>query len=576
MRQKIINQFMWGYQEHFRIILKFRANQIMEALGARCEVQALLIGALRPGHQDCYDICVEPEHGQWPSAIFDGLLSKIELVYTNHPLQGIIYGDEPSMRDKPENTRRDSVSIAVKVCLNQFDADHDVVSFCGDSMPVGNYYVVPVVQVPGAIFRQFPPLRARPSNSPFDRTGHPSIVHSALSVLLSEACNELAMPEPGRHTSVMRETDEVLRSAARIFIHSPGLAIDRRYIHTALFDWCNSISAQMYEGAQSRGQILLANPQNAGVELLATFKHPIPLNDSRWTRKSLQFTSPDAHLVADSNSIYGIGRLRDFVSPDDESVFSIRFLDRFHWELATQNRVLMRSRYGTPRLPQEPIEEKDFVENFHRIFPDGDADLAWLLFRTAIEEDHGSMIVFTNDAASEAERLSRESTLIEPVTMSPDLFRQFSRIDGAILVDAVGRCHAVGVILDGAANANCLRSRGSRYNSAVRYVRSGSHRFAIVISDDSTTDLLPELRPLISAADIERNITALEQATTDDFYPSRNWLDRRRFYLDQFQCDRINSAMERIDHDLEEEGALRTFLQEFKPDDDMDASYIAP
>src|SRR5690349_15051245 len=113
---------MWGYQPHFRIWVEYVAREVLKALGATVDVTALLVGALRPGHKNRNDVCVEPEDGQWPVALFDGLLSSVEDIYSKHELQGVFYGDEPSNHDKPEWMRRDSVSTAVGRALKPFDA----------------------------------------------------------------------------------------------------------------------------------------------------------------------------------------------------------------------------------------------------------------------------------------------------------------------------------------------------------------------------------------------------------------------------------------------------------------------
>jgi hypothetical protein len=55
--------------------------------------------------------------------------------------------------------------------------------------------------------------------------------------------------------------------------------------------------------------------------------------------------------------------------------------------------------------------------------------------------------------ALEAARLSAQATLIEPALLSPELLRQATGIDGAVLFDPDGTCHALGVILDGTATA---------------------------------------------------------------------------------------------------------------------------
>ena len=79
----------------------------------------------------------------------------------------------------------------------------------------------------------------------------------------------------------------------------------------------------------------------------------------------------------------------------------------------------------------------------------------------------------------------------------------------AVLLDPQGACHAVGVILDGTARSDCTPSRGSRDNSAIRYVGStDTPRLAVVVSDDGTVDVVPLLRPRIRPSAIESTISA--------------------------------------------------------------------
>jgi DNA integrity scanning protein DisA with diadenylate cyclase activity len=72
-------------------------------------------------------------------------------------------------------------------------------------------------------------------------------------------------------------------------------------------------------------------------------------------------------------------------------------------------------------------------------------------------------------------------------------------IDGAVLIDPSGQCHGIGAILDGQAAESWDASRGSRYNSALRYVstrqREGHRCLAVVISEDGMINLLPQLDP---------------------------------------------------------------------------------
>lgn len=580
MTRRTISLFMWGYQPHFRVHLEYVAHEVLKLLGVSVEVTALLVGARRTGRANPNPVCVEPEDGQWSLALFDGLLESVEAIYSNHHLQDIFYGDEPSNRDKPEVMRRDSVSTAVKHALKPFERQHDVQSFVGEAWPVGDFYVVPVIQAPDSLFRKFPPLNVRPLRDEFSWNGYSSVIHAALATVLKEATVALQGPDPGRSLQGnMRRADEIVRLAADSFMHTPGLAITTRYVHADLFARLNLISSLLYEGARGIGRLLLANPSNPSIEHLLSFRTPVRIRDSRWTRKVLELAGPHGALIADSEYVYGLGRLSPSYDPDDQSVFAVDFLDHYSWELRCGDLVLLRSLYGEPMLPSEIVEEDDFTSNLARLFPtstDAERTHIWHLFNAAAQQKVGSMIVVADDAESEAERLASQGTSIEPVEMSVDLLQQVSAIDGSILLDPHGRCHAIGVILDGVANDQCTPSRGSRYNSAVRYVRSSAvRRLAIVVSDDRTVDVFPALRPRQSRRELADRISTFITSTTDNYHASMNWLYARRFYLDAQQCAQINAALARLDSIPLETGEIRFLRDPFEVDPEFDESYLA-
>ncbi len=579
MPRQTITLFMWGYQPHFRHSIEYLARDVLKNLGAIVEATALLVGARRPGSRNPNPICVEPEDGQWPLSLFDGLLEAIRNFYSRHSLRDVFYGDEPSNRDKPEVMRRDSVTTSVSRALRRFDQEHGVRSFCGSAQLVGDFYVTPVIQVPEALFRKFPPLDDKPLKREFGSNGYRSVIHAALATVLEEASKELQRPEPGRSVhGDMRNASEVSHIAATAFARTPGLAISTRLAHTDLFDRLNLISSLLYEGVRGVGRLLLADPGNPDVEYFMRFREPVPFEQPRWARKVLQLAAPNASLIADSQFVYGLGRLRPTHCSRDQSVFAVDFLDHYHWELRCGDLALLRSRYGVPTLPNALIEQDAFTSNLARLFPESteeDRSHIWDLFNAAARQDRGSMIVVAADATSEAQRLAHQGTGIEPVRMSIDLLQQVTSIDGTILLDSQANCHAIGVILDGAVNDECTPSRGSRFNSAVRYVRSGSvRRFAVVVSDDRTVDVFPILRPRLSRHELASRIVALSTATVDNYHAHMNWFDSHRFYLDNLQCAEVNAILERLSAVPLEVGELRFLVDRFEADATFDQSYL--
>lgn len=577
MRRHVIDLFMWGYQPHYRHEVEHLAKKVLKELGIDIAPKVLLVGARAPQKQDRNPVCLEPEDGEWPLTIFEHLLDSIEKIIRDHPLRNVSYGDEPSMRDKPENIRRDSTTKAVRQALLPYDTEHNVHSFCGLACLVNNHYVVPVIQIPRVTFEKYPLLKE--TKTELGWTPDPSMIHSCIDTILNEASEELRRPEPGRFLKDdrMRDAEEIIRVSAINFMHTPGHSTSK-YHHGDLFERFNIISSMMYEGTKSAGQFFLTNPENRYIEYHVRFKNPVPLRDPRWARKILQMADGDIGLIADSERIYGLGRIPDGPDPLAQDVFIIRFLDHYYWELECGRRILLRSRYGKPQLPRQYISRERFIDNYARIFPESspnDHSHLWRLFDVAKDQKHGCMIIVAADAPSEAQRLAQQGTNIEPVLMTTDLLRLVSNIDGTVFLDPHGQCHAIGVILDGNATPDCTPSRGSRFNSGLRYVSvKDTRRLAIVVSDDNTVDILPILRPRIKKDDIEQNLSLLESATLDNYHDPTNWLDQHRFYLSRSQCDRVNSELDRIDNLPRETGEIFIVTSRFSPDPLMDESYF--
>ena len=562
MNRKPITLFMWSYQPHFRYQVETRMNDVMKELGVPdARAECLLVGARVPGRQSGHIVCVEPEDGKWPIDLFHGLLDSIKTEITDHPLKNIHYGDEPSMRDKPDNIRRDSVRKAIQKRLAPYDTDQNVISFVGRPAPIGDYHVAPVLQLPGVLFERFRQLRETAPDGQVIR--NTSLVHAAVLQLLSEAHDEMLRPDPGRgFAQQWASPTEIVRRAAVYFMNSVEVAIGSNYLKRNLFERLNSISSLMYERTEGKGRLLLAKPESQSVNMLLHFVEPVLFREARWSRKILQMASSETALIADCEHVFGLGTVAAGADPwKTQDVFEVEFVDHYHWRLSCGGELLLIAKYGVPSLPQEKFPQDRLLDTYQRLFPGiGEGTVARFvkLYEAAVNQSHGNMLVVAKDAESEACRLSRQGTRIEPTEMTPDLYRQVSGIDGTIIIDPNGICHAIGVILDGQAHPECTPSRGSRYNSAVRYVHAvETPRLAVVVSDDQTVDIIPVLRPRIKRAAIDRAITELKTSTADNYHPAINWLDRHRFYLNREQCDQVNESLERIRQEPAEVGEIR-------------------
>lgn len=566
---------MWGYQTHFRSSVSFLANEVLKRIAAGDTAAVLLVGVRRPGREVRHAVCVEPEDGSWKQALFDGVDQEIERAIPGHSLQEMFYGDEPRMRDKPENIRRTVVKEEIERRIASYDQENGTLSFCGSVYPVDDYYVCTIIQVNAALLDRFPPVKFAVSTR-YDPS-ELSFIKSCIETVLDEARNALVFPEPGRGLSgTMRSSEEVVARAASGLMRSISFLIGP-YEGLGLFEAFNQIAALKYEGTDVNARLLLISGDVAPSAYLFRFADPVRLSQSRWARKLLHLVTRDAALVGDSDALYGITTSPDELSESEPKSFTVEFLGGRQWILYHRSQGLLRVEAGQAQLPQEPISVERFTNNVERIFVDSGANPnnLWQIFLTMLKQPKGHMVVVAADAIKEAERLASQGTRIHPTPLTSELLERACRIDGTILIDPQGVCHAIGIILDGPVSEYCTPSRGARYNSAIRYVgHKPNGRMAIVISDDASIDIIPMLRPRLAVAEIEGALAALATSTRDNYHKPRLFLDENRFYLSAEQCDRANAAIDRLSQMPMEVGRIYIMTKRFSPDPLMDASYL--
>jgi hypothetical protein len=398
----------------------------------------------------------------------------------------------PSERSKLGLGRAEIVSAAVTDVLKASCRRSDRLIFCAGAVRVRTHYVVPVLQVRREAYEALPKLAADPRGPGHGVHG---FADALVAAVLRAAEEELSKPHPGKSLYWL-DADVLSRAAGTALLFEVAAAAHEVGDAHALLDRLNVISATQYERRVGRGRIVIARPDHPALRYKLRLAAPVPLGEPQWTRKLLEMASDGIALVSDSAHVHGLGTVSEEYDAAAEDLFTIAFFDHYKWELRHVETVLMRAEYGTPVLPHPPLGRADFQAALGRVFPDTHAEVQkrlWRIVETATTQPHGTMIVVSERAAEEAARLGSQCTRIEPVVLGDDMIRRVTSIDGAVMLDAEGRCHAVGVILDGRATDKGRPARGARYNSAQRYVSDACcATIVVVVSEDGRVDVLPE------------------------------------------------------------------------------------
>jgi hypothetical protein len=553
--------------------MKIRAKQVLAALGADIEVKTLLVGVRLPEVSEGHPVCIEPEDGEWDIADFKDVHPMTSEIFNTHPDHHLFYGDEPSMLDKPENIRLKSVRAAIEKTLSRTDQKHGTYSFCGIPVRVGNFHVAPVLQAAQSQIDAFPRLSAPIQFQEWTSTK--GIVQALISHLLAEASDKLGTKEPGRLLGIFdADCSGLLRKAGKTLCDAVSLRL-KDVILQGVFENMNKISELCYEGEAAKGTIIFSPKDLSGPSNDVLLRQPISLDTHKLARKLVEIS--DEHLGCICQGRQGLIGLRTLSDFGEDSVFRAVFTGNYRWELYVNDTLLMNCAFGVPSVPQPRLTQDEFFSNVSRIFlgltiEQGKA--LWDAILAAMDQRHGTMLVVSDEAASESQRLGAQAIPIEPMPLSSALVERISGIDGAILVDRNCECHAFGMILDGIATSTGDPSRGARYNSACRYISSA--RFPVVclvVSEDGYVNMVPTLRAQISRHDVEIHVSRLKSLTSDNYHSTQAWLDDHRFYLTSEQCEVVNTELSRIHSVPQEVGELRLTTSKFSPDPEMNETY---
>ena len=411
---------------------------------------------------------------------------------------------------------------------------------------------------------------------------YPSLVHAIIHDALTRASRGLFMPDPGKELEVLAaRPTEIVQSAAASFVRSifgcAGYWFAER--SGALV---SAISALPYEGRPGTGRLVIAKADHPAIDVLMKFSEAVDIENTRAARKLLEASGSEGDLLSTGEKVLGLGRLTAAYDAATETAFIVSVTARGTWELSHADQVLMTVRDGTPQLPRPPLNTAYFADIVERRLPGADQSGLLLLAEAAGQHQHGAMLVISSDAAGEAQRLAPQAWTVEPVLLAPELLSQLTSMDGGVLVDSQGRCHAIGVILDGRACGGEDPARGSRFNNAIRYLEGGAPQAVVVVySADGGIDILPYLRPRVKPSTVQGAVGKyLDLATPGERQSGRadawDQVKRLKFYLSEDQCRLLNEARAALDRWDEEHDHFRAIEPELAPNPDMNETYWLP
>lgn len=268
------------------------------------------------------------------------------------------------------------------------------------------------------------------------------------------------------------------------------------YESELVFHAITRMSSLNYEKRQSRGAIVAIadDKEEKTADLLIRFADSIPLTDelSKTYRKLLEMTTDKIALAFGTTRVLGLV---------DVSLFDWRVIicGLGKWKYYYKDQVIFTVDNGKVMIGKEASQVAYHLSEDERCAVSSPA-IVESIIQEAMKQEHGTCVLFTDNAVCEVNRLSKFRRCIRIETVSlfehPEMVWPLTAIDGAIILDLDGNCEGVGAILDGEAQYAGDFGRGARFNSAINYVGwkkrvDFEHQYCIVvISEDGIHDII--------------------------------------------------------------------------------------
>lgn len=580
-----LSQSMWGYQQQFRISLDGATDRALDQIGAILSPEVYVVG-FAVGGDDTGRAVLEAREGLDPAFgpdDFGDVVLDAKRRYHESQVHDMEFGTEEMRNARHAHFRDAARAAAVEAAMERSPAGEGRTFFVGQSAPVGDFEVHPVISVATEALDSLPRLETTAVQ------GTPitvSLAHGIISELLRTATHALLAAKPPRTISPIEDDvpTDAIRRAANHLVFSTAL-IAGQTLAKGLFDSFEALASTAYEGRSGSGTVILAADGHPHVDVAIRWRAPISVRERLQFRKLLELTDHQLGLLIDGTTIYGLGAISEEYDGSTEDLFKFSIVEQGVWTLSHHGAPLLRVANGHPQLPRPRMSPSLFVDSMRRVFAnvdDHDIRAIWRLAQTAVSQGKGTMLVVTTAAEQEAHRLAPQALAIEPQPIGSRMLRALTKIDGAVLLTPDGTCHAVGVILDGLATGVGDPGRGARYNSAVRYTAaSTAPTLIVIVSDDGMIDVHPELAPRVRPEDVEQALFDLEtignaeHVDLENFYAARERLRLFAFYLSESQCDRANEVVGRVEELRYQETGMRLAVVPFAPDPRMNDSFFS-
>ena len=283
--------------------------------------------------------------------------------------------------------------------------------------------------------------------------------------------------------------EEKIKAEKEYFVKTYCQQVFKRYSQLPRIEDCNQLGLHEYEGRKPKGKIAFVKNDYRGNGLFIDVKDNNTFDDYTFTRKMLECVNEGLCLLVENGGRKVLG-LTNLSNIDEKASVILEYYGLADWGVKDGKEEVLRYKRGRYSVSLIDFKEEN-KRQLKKYFSEND-QLVETVSKFIIEMqdcDHGALLIVTKepDVGKYCKAAKNGIKLLEPMNFIDikDYIKGIATVDGAVILGYDEKCEAFSVILDKAAPIVGDPSRGSRYNSARKYV-AGRDAVAIIISEDKT------------------------------------------------------------------------------------------
>ena len=147
--EKLIHQFMWAFQPHFRLNVEYEVQEVLSKIGLQTngKVKVLLIGLATEDDMP-HQICIEPEDSPFATDDLRSIATRTEELLKADPESGVFHSHPRVHEYRKRELFLRSRARAIAEAIQESGKFEGLTFFASNSTPLAGYDVHTCVGLP--------------------------------------------------------------------------------------------------------------------------------------------------------------------------------------------------------------------------------------------------------------------------------------------------------------------------------------------------------------------------------------------------------------------------------------------